>query len=719
MTTDTPKTLQLIKFHEARNKFTVGKQREEGEKLLNELKLSLFSSLMEHIRKGDTEQAITILDAKPEFVNKPENSLDMVSVGRFTTPFLLSCTHNNNDILHHILTDDKFDVNYLTQSHCGQQALAHAVVRSDISSKVEEKQVETIRLLVDSAKKKLSPDDYKKFLLGGGIWERTALYNSFEVSKNTKAADVVLGAISKAGHIKDAREQLLQLNRPIYFYAHTPKQLETLLFGLNDAEKKEALLHKDDVDSTALHWAKTPELANHILNIAPELATTKDFDGLTPAETAFSAGLKNVSDMILAVTGDKKQDIEKNINSIQQKKQLQLNLKEFIDAVASDKDVTLETKKNLQDNFKTFQKGTQDFLKSHRLLQGDISTEQETSKLDRFDYEHQFGIENEFHMPRQTEPAIKSLLKIFNQELPEPTSTILAFGQDPEPSVLPNSPDGVAVEVVSPIIRTKGMEKKFFQLCDIAQDLGANKNSTSGIHIHVGCQKHLTTVNQGLSNNTDVTNEETQIAFLKTFLQVVQEARPIFDSLCRSQDRQDYPKAWDSKLIQALDLATNVNAKSDYIKKVNSLKDFEDLKDFTLEIGRGKYVLVAPPKDNKGTIEIRELKNRDTNAVGMNNQEIENIFKFVHDLAKLTTEILQGNPPIRGEIYKPVLEKEAIKNITLKALGFSADISKMLEKSLSSVNTPLRRHKIEVLKSDISHVRRSPISASKLIFYNL
>jgi hypothetical protein len=135
-----------------------------------------FNLLMKNIRSNQTQQAIDIINNNPIFVNKPEKTLDIVSVGRFTTPYLVASTYNNNKFLNHILEGNKFKVNYLTQSHCGQQALAHAVVRPVNSEHEKQTQKETVLLLLSNAKKNLSSNDYKKFLLGGGEWERTPLY---------------------------------------------------------------------------------------------------------------------------------------------------------------------------------------------------------------------------------------------------------------------------------------------------------------------------------------------------------------------------------------------------------------------------------------------------------------------------------------------------------------------------------------------------------------
>lgn len=660
-----------------------------------------FSHLMKSLRNNETQKAIDAVNKNPALLNMAEKTLDMVSVGRFTTPFLLACTYNENKFLNHTLTNPKFQVNYLDQSHCGQQALAHAVVRNLNSDAEKQQQTQTVKLLLKNARKNLNNTDYKQFLLGGGEWQRTAVYNSLQVAKNDSATDEILNEIKYAGYIKDTREQILQLNRPIFFYANTKNHLKTLLSDLNDTQKIEMLKHTDDVGSTVLHWAKNPDTAQYILDKAPELATVKDYDGRTPAETTFAAGYNSVSDIILKATGDQQDSIRQTIDNQIQTQALQNALGNFINSVCFNLPVHDNIKNNLINNLDNFTQGTQEFLISHGLRGADYKPTE--ISMERFKHQHQFGIENEFHMPKKNEPFIQNLLTIFNRELPESPKEILKFGQDPEPSVLSNAPDGGSVELVSPIIRIQHTADKVIQINDIAQDLGAEKNATSGIHVHVGCENHVSKQNQSLQDKTDATDKEIQMAFLKTFLHVVQEARPVFDGFCRSKHRQDYPKAWDSKDIQALDLANNKSPKEHYYTQVDNLKDFSELPEFTITIGRGKYVLAAPPKDSKGTIEVRELKNSKTNAVGMNNEELKNIFNFVKKMANMTSEIIQENPPKLGEIYKPEIKPETIRNITKEAILFAQKTQQSLTQITPKIKAvPKRELEVRQLRRDIS-----------------
>jgi hypothetical protein len=483
------------------------------------------------------------------------------------------------------------------------------------------------------------------------------------------------------------------MNRPIYFYANTAGQLKTFLNDLSDTQKETALRHIDDIGSTALHWAKTPDTAKYILSKAPELATAKDYDGRTPAETTYAAGYHHVSDIILQTTGEQKNTIEQAIDDYKKEQALQNSLGTFINSVCFSLPLHDAIKQRLTDSLNKLEQGTREFLTSHGL---DNKNDKPTEiSLKKFDHNHQFGIENEFHMPKRNEPLIQNLLTIFNRELPENPEAILKFGQDPEPSVLPNSPEGVSVEIVSPIIRTQHTAEKFYQLCDIAKDLGAQKNTTSGIHVHVGCQNHITKHNQSLENLTNATDAEIQMAFLKKFLHVVQEARPVFDGFCRSKQRPDYPKTSDTK--------TENEQKQDYYNLVDNLKDFSELPNFTINIGRGKYVLAAPPKDTKGTIEIRELKNSQTNAVSMNNEEIKNIFNFVNKLADITTHILQENPPQAGMIYKPSIDQQRLSKITQEAATFAKNTQETLTKITHKIAAiPQRENAVKQLQTDIS-----------------
>jgi hypothetical protein len=671
-------------------------------------KRDIFNHIMDMIRHGREDGAMRHLKQFSEFLNIGENKLDFTSVGRFTTPFLAAATHGRTELLRNLIADEELSpkIDWLTQSHCGQQVLAHSVVNKEVP---KQKQLKAVKILIEGAKENLSPEQFKEFIFGGGVWGRTPLYNALVESENTEAATLILNTIKEKGWIGELRGQRLQLGRPIGFYLHNTEQMDILLGDLSKKEKKDYLSITDDVGNTALHWARDEKLAQEIMTHNPHAALVENYDGYTPAVSLALASYTPASEAVMnSLKDEKKSEVVKKIKHLTEKRACHKALANIIKAiekrkVVSDNDMHLLAQ---PENYDRFNLGTKVFLSEYLPHQFSLSDDlkQEFNAIEQETFIPGRGFENEFHMPQETEHAIKSMNCILNHNL-EPH--IFSFGQDPEPSILPNNPTEMRVEINSPIIKDGKTLQKWYQLNDIAQDLGANKNATSGIHVHVGCKDSLRHEDIGISKDSSVSLEEIQIAFLKSFLHAFTIARPAFDNTTVCGLRPDYHATavnHDTDIIahpnvvERFCLSDHDKSKQhlyvSYLNDVNQLNSFKDIPQFIEKIGREKYVSVALPKDTKGTLEVRELKTRFTNEIGMNNQELKNIFNFINALTKLTLLQICNNPPVPHQNYEPDFQvmQDDIKNI---AHQFEKNTLDLLEHPQTIKSSALKKHLAE------------------------
>ncbi len=653
-------------------------------------KQAAFVALNAALRNNQQDTAINILQQHADFINIGENALDFDSVGRFTTPFLLAATHGRLEFLRFVLNNRaQLAPNFLTISHCGQQILAHAVVQSHSNAVAKQRttlskdayeanQIAVMHLLLHAAQADLTPAQYQQFIFGGGVWGRTPLYNALTESRNTAAATALLQHILQANLMPLLRRNaLLQLKRSIVFYFSDVQHFDLFFSNTSAAERNAHLSLRDEVGNTALHFAQTPAIAQLLINADASMLAAQNITQYTPAQAIALTLAPNETNTPRAQTLQLLLQHPHNTTTpamLQHNRQVrdrQNMLSDALVALAQQQPLAPKQTAALKQAWPTFTLGTQRLLSQYAAQ----FAAPLPPTLKQFCPPR--GIENEFFLPRSTKQGLVAALAL-----------VSGTGLDPEPSLLINNLDEERIEINSAIIAQENALADWFMINDLAADLGASKNNTAGIHVHVGCKNKLFACDLWPHNApTQASDAELQLAFLKTFLHVFTVARPMFDDVAYSGYRPDYapnmpPQAESMTQFAHYFAAPHAHYAAQYalyLQQVNALRNLEhDIVQFTHTIGRDKYVTVALPKDAKGTLEVRELKSKRANQLGYSTQELHNIVSFVDAAVELSKQWLRHNAPQVGQVYAVRLDAAMVLQCQQAGAAFSQQLQALI-----------------------------------------